>query len=382
VGAEIPQQARTIDCELRRERSPARRIEILKTALADRVTIDSLDWIFDLVEVVRRTGVNREVVRRVCSDLAWRAREIGQPMPDAAEWNRCSETAQPQEARRILAYVHGSRLRFDFRFEELDSRVSRWREDLRDDALIAAFAAFAALGLHAAKAKPLLQAVQSAQDYDSVCRHVCLQGLWFGTHLPDQADRIISLSDEIIGRGEAGPNVYYWRASALRRLGRLDEALHSVDRAIAMLPVGMNAVHQDYFRERELITSTQWTDEQIRGLGDEVSAQLRAEFSSYLEDIRKEFEAESQQARRLVSDSLLSLVEVLGLFVTLAGFLIGSGAVVLSADGFGEKAGAVALLLAGSVGFFLLMRTVVRFEKGRRSSQPARASSPRRDGEE
>jgi hypothetical protein len=350
---------------LRGEVSPVKQVALLESALTPTLTPDSVDWVFALAEAASEADLGLEVIRRATSGVSWVAREIGQRMPGTDDWQRCKQAPDPHAARRILAYAHGFRLRFDFRFEELGALTSRWLTEVPDDGMIQALASFAALGAHSDRAEPLLRRAMAAPDYDGACRRICLHGLWFGSHLPDQAERIIELSDEMIGRGEDVANVYYWRAYALRRLGRLDAAMASVDRAIALLPVGMNAVHQNYVRERELIQTTALLGEQVRALADEISAQLRKEFDEYLHDIETDLERHSHNAQRIVSESLLSLMEVLGLFVTLAGFLIGSGAIVIQARGFWQQLGGLGLLLAGSVAFFLLLRGVIRFRRTR-----------------
>ncbi|MFB7011578.1 MULTISPECIES: hypothetical protein [unclassified Streptomyces] len=44
-------------------------------------------------------------------------------------------------------------------------------------------------------------------------------------------------------------------AGALRRLGRYDEGLAAIDRALGLLPLGDIAVHADLVRERSLISA-------------------------------------------------------------------------------------------------------------------------------
>jgi tetratricopeptide (TPR) repeat protein len=361
----IPRQHCGIDHALADEPSPNQQIELVKQVVAPLMTPDSMDWVFVLADLTDRNGLSLDVIRRCAANLAWSARELGQRVPDEDDWRRCDRSPSPAAARRLLTYVHGYRLRYDFKFDQLAGATRSWLAELPDDALVRSLAAFAALGQRSERAEPLLSRVTVAPDYDRSCRWVCLHGLWFGQHLPDQADRILALSDEMIGRGDDDSNLYYWRALALRRLGRLDEALASVDLAISLLPVGLNPVHQDYVRERELISTTRLLNQQVDSLIDQIRGRLREEFEEHLAQVKADLERQSSTARRIVSESLLGLVEVLALFVTLAGFLVGSGAVVLQADGFWQNLAGIALLLVGAVSFFVLLRTVVRFEPDR-----------------
>jgi hypothetical protein len=330
---------------------------------------DDLDWPFKLAELASRHGLNTHVIRRSAADLAWAARSVGQRLPGDAEWARYAESDDPDMVGRVLAYAHGYRLRLDFRFDELADRTREWTSRLPDDALIQSMAAFAALGQRSDRAGPLFERATAAPDYDSSCRSLCLHGLWFATHLPDQAERIIALSNDMIGRGEDTANLYYWRAFALRRNGLLDDALTSIDRAMALLPPGMNAVHQDYAREREHINTTLLLQEQVTILARQLSHDLSDQAERHRREMRAEVEMQSRDARRIVAQSLLGIVEVLALFVTLTGFLIGSGALVLRADNLVEGATALALLAVGAISFFLLLRLVVRFDR-RRAGRP------------
>lgn len=336
----------------------------LTEALRTRTTEVELDWIFALAEAATAAALPVETLRSAAAELAWLAREAGQRLPGRAEVQRCAETADPDLARLVLVYVHGQRLKADYRFAALAGASRDWLARFPDDGMVRALAAFGALGARHEGGQPLLARALAAPDADVHTRLVCLQGLWFATHLPDQPEQMLRLSDEMIGRGEDPHSLYYWRAAALRRLGRLDDATACIDRAIDLLPVGMTVWHQDYVRERELITATRFLTEHVERESAAVGAQLRADLNEYLAEIRTEIERQSADARRLVSGSLLSLVEVLGIFVAITGFLIASGAVVFRASGFWDGFAAVALLLTGALGFFLLLRFVVRFRVG------------------
>ncbi|MGH3680918.1 MAG: tetratricopeptide repeat protein [Natronosporangium sp.] len=357
-----PHQPTQLDQSLVGKSQPEQ-VTLIVQELSRRLTPDSVAWVFALAQLADRNHLELPVVRRSASDLAWPARGIGQRIPDDSDWQKCAGASNPDSARRTLAYVHGCRLRLDFRFDQLAAATRRWLVEVPDDAFIQSLAAFAALGQGSDRAEPILGRVSTLPDLDSVCRATCLHGLWFGTHLPDQAERMLALSDEMIGHGEDEANLYYWRAFALRRLGRFEDAQASIDQAIALLPVGMNAVHQDYVRERELITTTWLLREQVTALTEQLGQQLREQFRQHREGMREEVDRHTTTARRIVSESLLGIVEVLALFVTLAGFLIGSGVLVFQAEDFGQSFAAVTLLMAGAVSFFLLLRVVVRFER-------------------
>lgn len=357
----VASASHALESSLEKVASPSERAKIIVAEMTPHIQVDgSLDWIFETADLVERYDVPMEYVRGIIADLTWYARDVGQRLPSEDDWRSAADQSDPNAARRALVYVHGQRLRFDFKFEELDNRCSVWLPDYREDGFVAGLAAFAALGMRSDRGIPLLDRALSLPDADMHCRYVCLHAMWFGTNLERQAERMIQLSDEMIGRGEDWYNLYFWRCYALRRLGRLDEAMDSIDRAIALLPVGMNMIHQDYVREREMVKTTQLLNEQISAIAQDIKDQLRSESEEYLDDVKDDLMEYSRSAQRIVSESLVSLVEVLGVFVALAGFLLGSGTLVFRSGGFWQHLGAIAILLVGSLAFFVILRSVVR----------------------
>jgi tetratricopeptide (TPR) repeat protein len=335
-------------------------IELLKKRFLAWARSDSTAWVDDLAEIAQDCELELPVVRRAVSDLAWQAREVGQPLPPAGQGGRKGALV-----RLCRQYLHGFRLRFDFKFEALGAQVPAWLRADPDDALLMAMSAFAGLGAGSPGALRALENSLASPNADSVSRNVCLHGLWFGNHVPDQAERIERLAEEIIARGEDSPNIYFWRAYAFRRMERFDEAMESIDRAIELHPPGMNAVHQDYVRERSLIATSKLVLSQVAEHARQVSTDLRAELDRQLEVAKAELVKKQEDAQKAVSDSLLKIVEILGLFIALAGFLVGSGIVVFRAVGFWQNVASMGLLLTGSVLFFGLLRLVIRYRPKR-----------------
>lgn len=166
--------------------------------------------------------------------------------------------------------------------------------------------------------------------------------------------------------GEIQANVYFWRAYAFRRMERFDEAMESIDRAVELLSPGNNAIHQDYVRERALITTSKLLLAQVATRARDVSDELREEMSEQLAAAKAELRKQQEDAQRVVSDSLLKIIEILGLFIALAGFLVGSGIVAFRAAGFWQNFASMALVLVGSVLFFGLLRLMIRYRPRRR----------------
>lgn len=317
-------------------------------------------WIVALADVVDRHGLSTHVLRRTVSGLSWQARDLGLSVPGDDVLAIGPAGTASQTRALALAYAQTYRLRFDFKFAQLEARTRQWRRSFGEDALLRSVAAFAALGNGSPQASELLDGIEQLPDYDSSCRWICLHGLWLAAGTPEHAERALKLSHDIVRAGDENANVYYWRAGVLRQLGRFTDALVSIDLAIDLLEPGSNSVHQDYLRERELVLAGIATEARIRAVAQEVRQELEARSEDKLAEATQDIERQHETARRLVSESLLGVIEVLAIFVTLATFLVGSGTVLRSANGYWQNFAAVGLLLAGSAVLFWLLRVIVQ----------------------
>lgn len=352
----------------------AERPAVLVDHLALRASSDGLDWIADLARGADHYGLSVPEIRRAATDLAWMARVAEQRYPGELEWGAARGLGGSRTQRLVLAYVHGQRLRFDYRFREILARCNEWLTEFHDDALILSFAAFGGLGSRALNGLDLYTRAVQAPDADSKSRQVALTAIWFADHLEEQADTLLRLSDQMMARGEDNENIHYRRAAALRRLGRYDEALTEIDLAIDLFGVGNMLVHEQYAQERRTIIHTRdmrrQAAETAAQLGDEIAArvderidQASAALEEKVDEASRHLTERVSVAQELVSEGLLKMVEVLGLFVTLLGFLIGSGTVIIKAKTFPERAIAMSVVVVGALAFFGLLRLVMHIRR-------------------
>jgi tetratricopeptide (TPR) repeat protein len=353
---------------------PGERPAALVDHFAPRTSSDGLDWIAGLANSADQYGLSVPEIRRVATDLAWLARMAEQRYPGDLEWGAARGLGGSRAQRLVLAYVHGQRLRFDYRFREILARCNEWLTDFHDDALILAFAAFGGLGSRAVNGLDLYNRSVQAPDADGKSRHVCLSAIWFADHLEEQPQTLLSLSDEMMARGEDDANIHYRRAAALRRLGKYDDALAEIDLAIDLFGVGAVIVHEQYAQERRTIINTRdmrrQAAETAAQLGDEIAArvderigQASAALEERVDEASRHLGQRVSVAQELVSEGLLKMVEVLGLFVTLLGFLIGSGTVIIKAKTFSERAIAMGVVVVGALVFFILLRLVTHVRR-------------------
>jgi hypothetical protein len=353
---------------------PAERPAALVDHFAPGTSSDGLDWIADLAAGAERYDLSLPGIRRAATDLAWLARLAEQRCPGEAEWSSARGLSGSAMHRLVLAYVHGQRLRYDYRFREILTCSNEWLGEFHDDALILSFAAFGGLGSRALNGLDLFNRAVQASDADDKSRQVCLTAIWFADHLEDQPEILLRLSEEMMARGEVNENIHYRRAAALRRLGRYDDALAEIDLAIDLFGVGNILVHEQYAQERRTIIHTR----DLRRQAEETAAQLGKEISARVDEridqasvaLEERIDEASQHlaqrvsvAQELVSEGLLKMVEVLGLFVTLLGFLIGSGTVIIKARTFSERAIAMSVVLVGALAFFALLRLVMSLRR-------------------
>jgi tetratricopeptide (TPR) repeat protein len=326
------------------------------------VAPDTLYWISELATLCTLHSIKISGVRSLCADLSWHAREKGYPYPHELPGFQSSTGADPQI---VGVYIEAYRLRFDFHFDELGRHCIDWLQEYPDDALIQSFAAFSALGKHEPQGMNLYRAAIDSANADRRSRHTCLAAMWFAYHIPEQAQEILDLSSVMMAKGETDANVFYRRAAALRKLGRFDQAIEDVDRAISMLGVGANLVHQDYVRERELIVSSMEIRTYLSSLSDEIRGRLSTEARQQIEAASIQLADRVDTAQRVVSDGLLKIVEILGLFVALIGFVAGSGAIVIKSQDLGQRIISMSLVVAGSLAFFILLRFATSFRRNR-----------------
>jgi hypothetical protein len=206
-------------------------------------------WLQELADKAEHLGLTIPELRSATARLSWISRKAGHPIPSNRPWSPSVDVYQ-----RILLYVCGQRLRFDFNFRDLKVFLSdRRKSPFADDALVQSFGVFAKLGLRDAGAVADLSRVLGLPDADTRARHVCLAGIWAACTLPEQGTLLLDLANTMIEMGEADGTVYFRRATAYRLLRMPERALDDIDHALSLLGPGNNEINQDYLRERQLI---------------------------------------------------------------------------------------------------------------------------------
>ncbi len=304
-----------------------------------------------------------------CADVAWSARAACNSAllhlgPRDLADDLSVAVATPAE-RAVLHLLLQSQ-RYDFRFRAIRETVAATGVALDQlDPFSRAIHAFALLGQNADSALAEFSAVRRIGGEHEKVAHALLHGLWMATELPGQAERIIDLIDtsEVLRDGD--PIVALRRAYALRKLGRYDEAYQAVDLGMLNLSPASPDIHQDFTRERSMISVVRDIEEtyarERQVLGDEAARH-----------VRELDEAVAQRAEEIedkVAESLFKMVEILGLFTAVIA-LLASGAASVTIGNLEWWQRGVLMLVAGTVvmTFFVAIRTVVRPRRTRRPS--------------
>lgn len=369
----VPPQRRSPESDRLAERMEAasdrEKASVLVDHFAEATMGPPSAWVDGFVSRVEEFGLPVRQIRTAATDLAWLARKNGQGYLDDADRARVLAAGNTLTARLCLAYIHGQRLRFDFKFAQLHRLCVDWLAEFEDDALVLSFAAFAALGTRATNGPSLFRRAVDAPDADHRTNQVLLTGINFADHLPEQPQMMLDLSDEMMARGQENAIVYYRRATAYRKLACYGDGLYEIDRAIDALAPGDVMVHEQFTQERRSIILAQDLQNQIerntQAVADSIAAQVderlaaaSAELEQRLDEASLRLAQRIDAAQEMVSSGLLKMVEILGLFVALVGFIAGSGAVVIKSHSLQERALSMLLVVGGALIFFALLRLV------------------------
>ncbi|MEU6227498.1 hypothetical protein [Streptomyces sp. NPDC047042] len=171
----------------------------------------------------------------------------------------CSPTGSPPPGHdpvtaRTYRHLYLSALRYDVRCATLQALAEPLtRSEHRPlDCYSRALYAFALLGQSRPEGLAVVDQVLDETGDHATTLHVLLHGLWLGVDLDQGAQRLLALSARPPFAADTDPVVAFRRAGALRRLGRYEASLATVDHALGLLPPGDTTVHADLVRAQSL----------------------------------------------------------------------------------------------------------------------------------
>lgn len=240
-------------------RRPGRALALLRART--RATMHPADpsWPARLAGDLRELDADWRESAEVCADAAWAARAAGHSVLSLLSPDQVT-AADPDPdpgIARTYRHLYLSALRYDFRCPTLQSLVEQLPQTALStlDSYSRALYAFALLGQSRPEGLDLMDEVLDEAGEHAKTLHVLLHGLWLGQDLDQGAERLLALSTRPPFNHGRDPIVLFRVAGALRRLGRYDEGLAAIDRALDLLPPGDTSVHADLVRERSLIAT-------------------------------------------------------------------------------------------------------------------------------
>ncbi|MFM9536902.1 hypothetical protein [Streptomyces turgidiscabies] len=240
-------------------RRPGRALALLR--VGSRATMESADvlWPAQLAADLRELDATWQESAQVCTDAAWAARAAGRSVLGLLRPEQIRAPGPDPITDRAFRHLYLSGLRFDFRCPTLQSLVDQLEPAVREsmDCYSRALYAFALLGQSRPEGLALIDDVLvEAGDHPKTLQ-VLLHGLWLGHQLPGRAQRMLEIAARPPFASRTDPIVLFRESGALRQLGRHEEVLEAIDRALDLLPPGDVSVHADLVRERSLITASQ-----------------------------------------------------------------------------------------------------------------------------
>lgn len=211
-------------------------------------------WPVRLAEELRQLSVDWRESAEVCADAAWAARAAGRSVLGLLSPDEITAAGLDPLIARTYRHLYLSALRYDFRLPTLQAFVEQLPYSAISglDCYSRAMYAFALLGQSRPEGLALMDEVLAEAGDHVKTLHVLLHGLWLGHDLDQGAERLLALSARPALGTDTDPIVLFRVAGALRRLGRYDEGLAAIDRALDLLPPGDITVHADLVRERSL----------------------------------------------------------------------------------------------------------------------------------
>ncbi|MFC5253040.1 hypothetical protein [Streptomyces nigrescens] len=238
-------------------RRPGRALALLDTEA--RATAHPADpsWPVRLAEDLRELDADWRESAEVCANAAWAARSAGHSVLGLLSPEQVTAAGPDPVTTRTFRHLYLSALRFDFRCPTLQAFIEQFPNSALQslDCYSRALYAFALLGQSRPEGLALMDEVLAEAGEHTKTLHVLLHGLWLGQDLDHGAERLLALSARPGFDTDRDPILLFRVAGALRRLGRYDEGLDAIDRALDLLPPGDITVHADLVRERSLIAA-------------------------------------------------------------------------------------------------------------------------------
>ncbi len=164
------------------------------------------------------------------------------------------------------------------------------------------------------------------------------------------------------GRSRNGDSDVLFRTARCRyALGNLEDALSDIEQAIDLHDGSSVYISEQYHQFRLRLETEASFGARVETVMGRFEDALTARLNNAQNELRRTAGEAEAQTRRQIADSTFRVVEILGVFLALIGFMATAvGTAVLAEGNVLQRAGLLIGGWLGSVGFFWLLRRIVR----------------------
>ncbi|WP_370365278.1 hypothetical protein [Catenulispora sp. GP43] len=317
---------------------------------------DGQSWVDTTVAWLDLGGATWQESANVCAEVGFQAYLTDKP--DTISLAAIKGSDPRSVVGRALLHLHLAALRLAYRWEDMEQCLVSLGPDIGElDPYSRAYHVFALLAENHPDALAEMNALLEVAEDDYRVTLSLVEGLRLSRGVPDQGEQMLRLLDRPVMAESASPDPLYRKAFALRKLGRYDEALRAVDECLQRISPLQVRDRVRIVQERDLILAEQAIREQAEAARLAADEQVRAATA----DLERLVADQVAEVRRTMNDSLVRVVEILGVFTAIIAVLGGSAASIV-AKGLSWWQRGVLVVIAGAVaiGFFALLRIMVQ----------------------
>jgi tetratricopeptide (TPR) repeat protein len=348
-----------------RKESAESRPHLLRLARYDvrRLAQTGANWIPEVLRWLQELDATWSESAEFCAKLCRSARDCrnsARPYLNADDIARSDLTGVPG---RALMHLYLTSLRYEFRGTALEHFIESLPRPVSSlDPYTHALYAWALLVQNKPEGVAEMNAVlnRGGEDDRSVL-HALQEGLQYAEEIPDHAELMLTLWRRPGPASWRDETVLLREAAALRRLGRYDEALATIDRSIMLLQPNDTDRYHRRMSERWRIREQRETAMRIAREYERATSIARREVEQTTERLLAQLDDQVSSVRQQISENLFRIVEILGIFAAVIALVVG-GAAAGNSAGITWWQRAVLILTSGAVaiGFFVLLRLIVR----------------------
>lgn len=332
-----------------------------KTAIAyfTSLAVRDHEWPDRLEEWCWQSHLSDDLLIPIINAVTWSARERGSSALLSMTVEHLHDSRIEPERLKIRSYIFLTSARYNFDFSLIHRGLSYLPDPFRSSTeYLIALSTFSRMGQGRRYDLHTVERLQEETGSTKVLQ-LLLHALWF-TNGQDEAHLMITIADRLLTQDRTDSVTLMRKATALRRLGKYGWATKVIDQAISTLNATETTIHQDYVRERELISVQAETERKIKDLSETMMRDMSSTIEDRVEYFRSEMAKQGEASARQTSDALFKVVEILGLFTALIAVIAATLGSAFTGDmSWWQRLAIVAAGTLFPIAFFALLRKIV-----------------------